>query len=72
MEALGNFLVWPFLDQAQNEQLALGVREISERPKDSRGKRQTLVYGLEVGMNERDREAQALPSAVLDPSFAHG
>jgi hypothetical protein len=72
MEALGNFLVWPFLDQAQNEQLALGVREISERPKDSRGKRQTLVHGLEVGMNERDREAQALPSAVLDPSFAHG
>ena len=72
MEALGNFLIWPFLDQAQNEQLALGVREIRERPKDSRGKRQTLVHGLEVDMNECDREAQALPSAVLHPSLAQG
>lgn len=70
MEALGNLPIWPVLHQAKNEQLALGVGEIRERPKDSRGKRQAVVDGLEVGVHDRHREAEALSSAVLDPSLA--
>jgi hypothetical protein len=71
MEALGDLPIGPFLDQAQNEELALGVREVRERPKDSRGKRrQAVVDGLEVGVHDRHREAEAISSAVLDPSLA--
>jgi hypothetical protein len=72
MEVLGNFLVWPFLDQAQNEQLALRVREIIESPEDSRWKRPSVIDGLKVGIHDSDREAQTLPSAVLDPSLSKG
>ena len=72
LQALGDLLVRPFLDQAQNEQFALCVREAGNGPKDSRGKRQAVVDGLKVGVHDGDREAQTLPSAVLDPSLAQG
>jgi hypothetical protein len=72
LEAPGNLPIRPFLDQAQNEQFALGVREVCDGSKDSRGKRQAFVDGLEVGVHDGDREAQTLPSAVLDPSLAQG
>jgi hypothetical protein len=72
LETLGNFPIWPFLDHTQDEQFALWVRKVRERLKDSRGKRQAVVDGLEIGVHERDRETQALPSAVLHPSFAQG
>ncbi len=70
METLGNFPIRPFLDQAQNEQLALGVGEVFERAQDSGRKRQAVVDGLEIGLHNGDREAQALPSAILDSSLA--
>jgi hypothetical protein len=72
MEALGNLSIGPFLDYAQNEQLALGVREVRDCSKDSGGKRQAVIDGLEVGVHDCCREAQTLPSAVLDPSLAQG
>ncbi len=70
MEALGNLAIGPFLDQAQNEQFALRVREVRERSKDSCGKRQAVVDGLKIGVHDCDREAQTLSSAALDPSLA--
>ena len=38
LQALGDLPIGPFLDQAQNEQFALGVREVGDGSKDSRGK----------------------------------
>jgi hypothetical protein len=35
LQALGNLPIRPFLDQAQDEQFALGVRKVCERSKDS-------------------------------------
>ena len=70
IEALGNLPIRPFLDQAQNEQFTLWVREVCDSSKDRRGKRQSVVDGLEVGVHERDRETEALPSAVLYSSLA--
>jgi hypothetical protein len=70
IEVLRDFPVGPLLDQAQNEQLALGVGEICERPKDGRGKRQAVIDGFEVGVHDGHWEAEAFPSAVLDPSLA--
>jgi hypothetical protein len=72
MEALGDLRIGPFLDQPQNEQFALGVGEIGERPKYSRRKRQAVIDSLEVGVHNCHREAQTLPSAVFDPSLAQG
>jgi len=72
LEAPGNLPIGTFLDQAQNEQFALRVWEVRDFSKDSRGKRQAVVDGLEVGVHDCDREAQTLPSAVLDPSLAQG
>jgi hypothetical protein len=57
LEALGNLPVGPFLDQAQNEQFALGVREVRDCSKDRRRKRQAVVDGLEVGVHDCHREA---------------
>ena len=70
LETLGNLPIGPFLDQAQNEQLTFGVREVLERSKDSRGKRQALVDGLKLGVHDGHREAETLPGAVLDPALA--
>ena len=72
LEALGNLPIGPFLDEAQNEQLALGVRQVRDGSKNSRGKRQAVVDGLEVGVHECHREAETLPSAVLHSSLAQG
>jgi len=72
LEAPGYLPIRPFLDQAQNEQFALRVREVRDLSKDSRGKRQAVVDGLEVGVRDCDREAEALPSAGLDASLAQG
>jgi hypothetical protein len=70
VDELGNFPIWSFLDQPQNEQFALGFGKVCERSKDSRGKRQAVVDGIEVGVHDRDGQAQALSSAVLDASLA--
>ncbi len=72
MEALGNLAIGPILDYAQDEQFALGIRQIGHCSEDSRWKRQAVVDGIEVGVNDCDRETQTLPSAVLDPSLAQG
>jgi hypothetical protein len=55
LEAPGNLPIGPFLDQAQNEQFALRVREVRDFSKDSRRKRQAVVDGLVVGVHDCDR-----------------
>jgi hypothetical protein len=72
LQALGDLLIGPLLDQAQDEQFPLCVREAGDGSKDGRGKRQAVVHGLKVGVHDGDRETQTLPSSVLDPSLAQG
>jgi len=72
MKALGDLAIGPILDEAQNEQCALGFREVGHCSKDGGWERQAVVDGLEVGVHDCDREAQTLPSAGLDPALAQG